>query len=269
MDEERLWDDAFTRAAESDRRASDFDVAQDVARGRRRVRRTQSLTAAAAGLAVTAVVGATLLLSPNGATSEGVAQPVGSGDATPTFQEPRMTLEPSPSPTPTGLGSDAAGNDPMEPTRSWRNGIYDITASVLDPEKKYLNYATQSLQSGGDGTGGIHLGIKLGWSVPGRPGEGMVQVQLSTETGPDAAGCWEFPVGRCQTVLAKSGLRYEIGRGADGQFVVIHEQSDGERVLVYVDPLFRGNALVPVQEMAVTEGDVLRLVQDDRLDLPR
>lgn len=40
-------------------------------------------------------------------------------------------------------------------------------------------------------------------------------------------------------------------------------------MLVLVDPLFGHNSRAPVNDLGVTPSDVYRLVQDDRLDLPR
>ena len=269
MDEQRFWGDQLTRAAETDRGATEFDVADDLARGRRRLRRRQGVVAGAAGLALTTVVGTTLLVSSFGVTPQGVPAPAGPGEPSPTFQEPSPTSEPTPSPSTPSRGPGQ--EDPfaqVRTTKEWRTGIYEITASALDPEKRYLNYSTQSLQSGSMSEGGIHMGIKMGWSVPGRPGEGLVQISISTERRQDVIGCMEYVGSPCRRVIAKTGLEYEIGRGGDGEFVVMHEQPDGERVVVYVNPLFGNNAVVPVAGMTVTERDVLRLVQDERLDLP-
>jgi hypothetical protein len=270
MAEERFWDDAFTRAAQSDAGADRFAVADDLNRGRRQLRRNRTLAGAAAGLALAGVVGTTMVLSVPASSSGGApaADPVvDSATALPLPVAPTMTLEPSPEPTsPTATVKTHVPG--YGESRAWRNELFAITASVLDPERRHLNYDTQSRQSGSDGKGGIHLGIQMGWTVAGQSGEGVVAVMLSTETGPDAPGCWEYPVDGCHPERTGSGVRYEVGHGEGGVFVLIHEQPDGERVLVYVNPLFGNNAVTPVTGMDVTEADVLRLVQDERLNLP-
>lgn len=276
MDDQRWWNDRFTIAAETDRGATDHDVADDIARGRRRLRRRQGLAAGVTALAVTSVVGLTMFVSSFGAGTQTAPQVAAPGDPSPAESEaPSLTPSQSPrSPSPTLPPSEGPpvnednAFDTLESTKEWRNGVYDVTASVLDPRKRHLDYSTQGLQSGSWTTGQMHMGIKMGWSVPGRAGEGMVQVMISNERPQDAIGCLEFVGDQCTEVVAKTGEHYQVGRGEPGEFLVIYEQPDGERVFVYVNPLFGNNSLEPVGDMAVSEWDAVRLAMDDRLNLP-
>ena len=141
-------------------------------------------------------------------------------------------------------------------------------ASVLDPQKRHLNYATQSLQSGSDGSGGISMGIKLGWTMPGQSGEGMVQISLSDQAGEGADESQIYLGAPMRDHSLAGGTSVRVGERPDGAFAVSHRQPDGETVWVLVEPLFGGNSLEPVAGMEVSRADVFRLVQDERLDLP-
>ncbi len=158
--------------------------------------------------------------------------------------------------------------DPLRDTEDFRFGLFDIAAEHLDPEKRYLDYATRSLQSSSDGTGGRALGIRLGWKVPGEPGEGMVQIAVSDMTGPDRPQCGEHLEMECRTVLLPNGESVERGGADDGVYDVLYLRDDGVSVHVRVDPLFGNNSLVPVEEMRIAPGEVYRLVQDERIGLP-
>lgn len=153
-----------------------------------------------------------------------------------------------------------------EESADWRRALFLTARSVLDPEGRHLDYSTDSLQSGGDGRGGVHLGIKMGWRVPGRPGEGLVQVRVSNERG-FGSSCASVVGEACRERRTVDGLRYHVLHTAGG-FVIRHRQDDGEVVLVNVDRLFGNNATVPV-DSTVTERDALRLASDERLDLPQ
>ena len=256
----------------------DFDVTKDLGRGRRRMRRNH-FAAAGSGMLVAAVIGAGWMLvgGPDGGTTSGPpAQFTASqeGDA----------ATPSPSAASSTVPSDKAshpGNKAGEPTlqgvtgpslkstRQFRYGLYDIVADHLDASKKYLNYDTNNLQSIGGGQDSQRsLGIKLGWSVPGQAGEGMVQISVSNITGPDADPCGLYSGTTCKPVDLPGGGSAQLGQAADGTFEVAFRQPDGEKVGVIVDPLFGNNSTVAVDDMAISKQDVYALVQDTRISLP-
>jgi hypothetical protein len=159
----------------------------------------------------------------------------------------------------------AAGGTPFA---GWRNQLFRTTGSVLDPAGRHLDYSTQSLQSGA-GAQGVSLGIKMGWRQPGRDGEGMVQLQVSTEGGSDLEACAMLGGVECPQEVQVDGRTMRVGDEGDGRFVVLYRQPDGERVIVLVDRLFGNNSVTAVRHLGVTRQDVYRLVQDDRLNLPR
>ena len=256
-----------------------FDVRDDVARGRARLLRTRVGVAGAALLVGVVVLGTGLAL---GAGSSGRATPAPAGEgptAASTYHEPETTLSASapPAPTPTRSAQDAYLHKQLDgawkgsgdiPFRTWRNDLYATARSVLDPSGTHLTYSSQGLTSGSDGHG-VGLGIKLGWSEPGRSGEGMVHVTVTSEGGSDDEQCSTTGGFSCPDTVQVGGEAMKVGTGDRGELVVLYRQSDGERAVVLVNPLFGNNSRTPVQDGFVSRRDVYRLVQDDRLDLPR
>lgn len=250
------WDEAFRHAAASDTTAVELAVADDLARGRRRLRARRVAVASASTLTGVLVLGFALMSVPPTTPERQAVTPAESAPA-----------EPDPAPGPRRPDRDAP--DPMpgalEATAEWRRALFHTTRSVLDPEGRHLDYSTQSLQSGGDGRGGVHLGIKMGWRVPGQPGEGLVQVRVSDERG-FGSSCASVVGEACRERREVDGLRYQVLHTSGG-FVLRHRQEDGEVVLVHVDRLFGNSATVAV-DTTVTERDALRLAGDERVDLP-
>src|SRR5512139_1684229 len=195
-----------------------------------------------------------------------------SGATAPSAESAQPTVAPArPAPTErsqeTGDGTVTAGNpfeagddtlDLMRDTDDFRFGLFALAAEHLDPEKRYLNYSTRSLQSGSDSTGHRTLGIKLGWKVPGEPGEGMVQIAVSDMTGPDRPTCGENLEMQCRPLALSDGESVEVGEADDGSYDVLYRRADGVSVHVRVDPLFGNNSLVPVEEMRIDRRDVYR-----------
>jgi len=254
-----------------------FDVGADVARGRSRLLRNRVGVAGAAVLAGAVVLGTGLALGA-GSSGRAVPAPVGEGPtAAATYHEPETTLSPSAPPAPTRSARDAYLQRKLDgawkgagdiPFKAWRNDLYATARSVLDPSGTHLTYSSRGLTSGSDGHG-VGLGIKLGWSEPGRSGEGMVQVTVTSEGGSDDEQCSTTGGFGCPDTVLVGGKTMKVGTGDRGELVVLYRQPDGERAVVLVNPLFGNNSRTPVQEGFVSRRDVYRLVQDDRLDLPR
>ena len=259
-----------------------FDVRDDVARGRSRLLRNRVDVAGAAVLVGAVVAGTGLTL---GAGTSGRAAPVpgpadGGPTAVATYHEPQTTisLSTTPAPTPTEPGAqdawlraelDGAPNGPQDiPFKSWRDGLYRTARSVLDPSGTHLSYSSAGLTSGSDQQG-VGLGIKLGWEQPGATGQGMVQVEVTEEGGSDQERCLLTGGFGCPQAVHVGGATLKVGDGEKGAFIVLYRQPDGERAVVLVDPLFGNNSRTPVAAGFVSRQDVYRLVQDDRLDLPR
>ena len=264
------WRQSLTAVAERDP-GDPSDADGDVARGRAALRARRLAVYGGGGLAVATIlvsgvaIGQLAAGGPTGtsipaATSMPTAAGGETADATPTTPAP-------PPEEPHDSMRDT--EDSIRGTMEFRFGLYDIAADHLDPEKTYLNYSTRSLQSSGGSDGTRALGIKLGWNVPGEPGEGLVQVGVSNMTGPDDMfGCGALVPERCRRVELPNGETVEVGERDDGSYSVLHRRPDGESVQVVVNPLFGNNALVPVEEMRIDRKDVFRLVQDERITLP-
>jgi hypothetical protein len=269
------WDEAFRRAAASDTTAVDFAVADDLERGRRRLRARRVAIAAASSLTGVLVLGVALTVPPGSTPEQQVAAPDRSVPSEPDWllppagtPSPRASEATSVPETPKGGGPEPGpmpGEVALEETADWRRSVFEVARSVLDPEGRHLDYSTHSLQSGGDGRGGVHLGIKMGWRVPGQPGEGLVQVRVSDERG-FGSSCASVVGEACRLVRVVDGVRYHVLH-RDGGFVIRHRQDDGEVVLVNVDRLFGNNSTVAV-DSTVTEQEAVRLATDERLDLP-
>jgi hypothetical protein len=275
---ESFWREQLEHAARAGAGA-EFDVHDDVVRGRSRLRQRRVAVGGAALLVAGVVLGGGLALGVGGSGQAGPA-PVGPGPtAAATFHEPDVTIEPSASPASpassvdahtarlrTTLQRDWSGPEDI-PFKAWRSELFATTRSVLDPSGTHLDYASGGLTGGYDEQG-VGLGIKLGWSRPGRPGLGLVEVEVSSEGGSDQDQCLGIGGFGCPRTVDVDGATMRVGEGDAGEFVVLHRQSDGERVLVLVNPLFGNNSRTPVADLGVGLRDAYRLVQDDRLDLP-
>jgi hypothetical protein len=278
---ESFWHDQLDRVAR-DEGGPQVDVHDDVVRGRARLRQRRVAVGGTALLVAGMVLGGGLALGAGGSGQAGPA-PAGPGPtSTATFHEPDVTIEPSVS-LATASVSVSVSMDartarlrrqlmrewaPGEiPFQAWRAELFATTRSVLDPGGTHLSYDSDGLTGGYD-EHGVGLGIKLGWSRPGSPGQGMVQVEVSSEGGSDQDQCLSMGGFACPRTVDVDGATMQVGEGDAGEFVVLHRQPDGDRVLVLVNPLFGNNSRTPVAGMGVGLRDAYRLVQDDRLDLP-
>ncbi|MEO5709139.1 MAG: hypothetical protein ABIQ59_04890 [Nocardioidaceae bacterium] len=272
---ETFWREQLEQLAEHES-GDPFDVREDVERGKSRMLRRR-VGAAGAGLLVAVVVPGSALVIGGGDTREGSrpGRPVGSGPtAFATFHEPETTFSPSPA-APTSTvdryerirAALESSDGPRSPFGPWRHALFETVRDVLDPGGAHLDYSTDSMQASYDPTG-VSLGIKLGWTDPGKAGQGMVQIEVARLDGSDEKLC-EGAGLTCSRTVRVQGEVMKVGNGDNGKFLVLHRQPDGDRVVVLVDPLFGNNSVTPVKDLGVTPTDVYRLVQDDRLDLPR
>lgn len=282
-------------------------VADDVARGRRsRRRRVVALTGlpVAAAALLGAVSTAAGLPGPvlggeptgplgvaGGGSSPRPASPtpgmVGMetlvGPTTPEFSNPvsvpvtppgTLTTTPSPPIPPTPPAKVTPGTETTfvfgpgyRPETAWRHALFALARQHLDPAHERLNYDTQSLQSGTDGSDRMY-GIKLGWQQPGESGEGMVQLGVSD---PGAAGLLRCgQVAPCKPVHVAGFGWVRLGgdpRGPSGYEVVVR-QHDGEVAQVLVTPLFGNDSLIETRAHLPGLDQVLALAEDPRFNLP-
>jgi hypothetical protein len=284
------------------------DPASDLSRGRR-LRRRRRLSAGVLALVATAgvggTVGAVLLDDPGrvGVVAPPSAVPFPSG----------VTPSPTPTPTPTtapagdptsaprdtapALRRDAHGNyldadghplggsimnrDPdVFPFRDTTRNSWRLAARHLDPSRDHLaDYDPSAFTGGGGGGDGIEVGQKLGWTVHGERGEGMVQLAV-TRPGPgtkphlgsgrdNADGfCNDayLPKGACRPTTV-AGIKVYLGKTPDGGFVMDRLQGDGEVASIIVSPVFGNNTSVGLHAMHVTPAAAAALLDDHALDV--
>jgi hypothetical protein len=216
----------------------------DVARGRRRLRLHRWLvtggTVAGVGvLALGVALGGNLL--DDGHSS---APPAGAPSSPPTpgpSQSPERSEPPAPEDPRTGA----------ELLRDYR----DVIAEHIDPDGTHLQKKPDNLQSGGG------LGTKLGWSVPGQEGLGMVEVFVGKGWNSFIGADCDYGA-RCRTERV-DGIKAQVLEW-DGATTVVVRRDRGE-VAITVDALFGNNSLVPVEGMDIPIDDLVLAASDERL----
>lgn len=267
------------------------DPAADLGRGRR-LRRRRRVATGAAVLVALVVTGGTL---------GGVVRDDGrlAGPATGPSPVPSAvpTASPTPSPTPAdtapplrrdargsyldrdgkSLGGSLRDRDPeATPFRATTRNSWEVAVRHLDPRRQHLGDYEPSAFTGGE-DGGIQVGQKLGWTVQGDPGEGMVQLAVThLEPGTEARLGRDESAGLCTTEVIEgegcrrttvAGTEVYLGANVDGGFVMDHLQQDGEVASVVVTRLFANNTDVPLRSMSVTRVAAAELLADPDLDV--
>ena len=253
-------------------------VADDLARGRRRVRRTR-LAAASAALATLAVIG----------TAAAAAPALLGADQSPRYADRHGTPRPSPDASASTLPDEveitpsrAPGQDrrhllPPPPTTSrdtkrtlaaWQR----VLAEHLDPRWQHLvRYDARTNGNEQSGTSGgvvTSLGSKYGWQNAGEQGLGMLQVSVNADWSTLYWECGAAGAGwSCHDADAPGGGKARVAEH-DGVLDVAVEHADGTVVVLTADSLFGNNSTVPVSGMGLSEGDLVRAAADDRLALP-
>jgi hypothetical protein len=246
--------------------APDTPVADDLARGRRRVRRTRLATGGAA-LATLAVVGVAATAAPGLLGADSSPRYAG-GDGSPS---PEVEVTPSGGP---GNPDQLTPEDPEGTVRTlaaWQV----ILAEHLDPGWKHLvKYDAKTngnVQTGTNGGVVTSLGSKYGWRNDGEAGLGMLQISVNAD--------WDELYWLCGTPAAKGagwschdaegpgGLPAQVAEH-DGVLEVAVQHADGVVVVLTTDSLFGNNSTIPVSGIDLSERDLLRAAADDRITLP-
>lgn len=258
------------------------DPGGDLDRGVRALHRRAAVRAGWSALAVAAVVGAVVTLGPGGTVTR-TDPPVAAGESATPSASPTPTPTPSASPDPAAgkaLQAERAAQRRIRdewittrlmdthrvgsPFQAWRDGLFAISADVLDPRGGHLDYATNSLQSGYGGAG-VSLGIRMGWRTPGEAGQGMVAVAVSDREPVDEGDpCFSIGV----NCTRESTFRGVPVRLSDDGSTVVAIRPDGLVVMVHVQLVFGNNTQVGVSRMPLTDADLLTLALDKRIDLP-
>lgn len=229
----------------------------------------------AAAAAVAVVGGGVYLAAGTGddggrppAEQQSSLQVAASGSATASVRptEVEETCEPAAMP-------DIKGPSPLESKelapslRSYRT----ILAEHLDPKDQHLDPTITNVQTGSaPGCGITALGTKLGWTVPGQDGKGMVQVEvvdladgrMLTQVHLAHRGWRKVPVAGLPGAVVAYAVEY------DGGAAVAVTREDGLTVAIDADHLFGNNATVPVRGFELTVDDLLEAAADPGFQMP-
>lgn len=274
------------------------DAVADLARGRRRRRRT----GVALSVGVTAVTAAAVLgLTLSGPSTQTAVPAAPSTQAASPSPSETLPAGPGPSAGPPNPPLDTAPGLRYSKTKGYldRDGLrlgghlpatpqptafaattrntYDLVRVQLDPERQHLGAYDRSAFTGGSGgSGGVEIGQKLSWTVKGQSGEGMLLVAVTrlppgkqaVTSGDDRDGLCAGSFGDASCAPATvDGHRVFLDRQSGGGFVVDYVQPDGEIASALVDPLFGNNTDVPLSRMGITLSDVVALLTDPDLDV--
>lgn len=150
----------------------------------------------------------------------------------------------------------------------WLASYRDILARHLDPRERHLERQVTNIQGGGSPECGFdELGTKLGWSVPGEEGLGMIQVEVSRSRRDSqvqmSSDRW--------TLLSVTGMpgveRAEAAHDGD-RVAVLVTRDDGLVVGIIADPLFGNNSPTPVSGFGFDVDDLLVAAADREFALP-
>lgn len=140
-----------------------------------------------------------------------------------------------------------------------------ILAEHLDPAGEHLDKTVSNMQ-GGETDSGRTIGTKLGWTVEGEDGLGMVQ--LAVGPGWDGVGLLcEDPGWTCEDVN-HPGVKVARVAIHDGARTYAVERSDGTVVAITLDSLFGNNSTIPVSGVDLGEKEVMAAAADPRLVVP-
>jgi hypothetical protein len=260
--------------------APETPVAEDLARGRRRVRRTRLATAGAV-LGTVAVIGVASTAAPGLVGADSSPRYAGGGTSpSPTAPDTTSPAQPdevevTPSGDPRYLDPELlAPGDPEDTARTlaaWQA----ILAEHLDPGwqhlVKYDSKTNGNVQAGSNGGAITSLGSKYGWRNDGEAGLGMLQISVNADwdqlfwlCGTPAARAEGWS---CHDARAPGGLPAQVADHGGVREVAV-QHADGVVVVLSTDSLFGNNSTVAVSGIDVSERDLVRAAADDRITLP-
>ncbi|TDD65691.1 hypothetical protein E1262_24380 [Jiangella aurantiaca] len=239
-------------------------AADDLARGRRHLRRRRAAALSGGVVGMVAVAAGVALALPGGGPAGDEDLPVAGGSAAETSAPPATT------PTePTATPSEMPGGFSLT-----RQLLRETAAEHFDPAGDHLNNDANSLHGGGF-ENAVNVGTKLGWTVPGEDGEGLVQVGVTAPGYVDAGeyavenfivdfGC-DLPEHCTEQTVPGTGETVLVAPPNPDmhlQFAVSYERADGSMVGVAVYDLFGNNSLAPVSEVEITLEQAFAFVTD-------
>jgi hypothetical protein len=246
--------------------------------GERRLRRRSVVTWSggfAAAVAIAAGVALALPLGePKPDSSSGVIAPSApeisrpSPDAT---SSPTETAPPIPESAPDDFGFSAT-----------RQLLLDTAVEHFDPDRSHLPEKSSNFHGGGIG-GKEGVGTKLGWTVPGERGEGMLYVAVSA---PGYAAAGEYAIegfaGLATELELADYTRRELPGTGEQAWVaegvqtggfgtlaigVVYERADGSLVGVGAYDLFGNTSLEPVSTIDIDLQQAASFVTDPDLEI--
>ncbi|ADB33062.1 hypothetical protein Kfla_4013 [Kribbella flavida DSM 17836] len=249
----------------------------DLSAGRRGLRRRQLLTGAGVTGAVATVavlaLGMTTWLSPNANPAPEGAPIAGQSSATPSAPVPGTpTASIGPGPDTTGDIPVPVESGPPVPAadRTFNQNLAAALYAHLDPTRRHLDFSSGGFRVNRQLGTILSGGNRIGWRMPGQMGaEGIVSLSVHPASRkPRACGSNPDVRVRCREIQLPNGRTAELGRSGD--FADVHyQQPDGEWITVSVSTLFGNNTEIPVHDMGITDQELLALVQDSRLNLPK
>lgn len=243
------------------------DLAGDVRRGRVRLRRQRAFMA---GVAVVAVAGMSVgaaLLHGGGHELEPAGGPATASDSS------RTSASASPSPSAPAHRADCIRTPDVSEVAPWRTppvaGLLrdyrDAVARHLDPSDDHLQRRVSGMQAGG-GRCLTSLGTKLGWSVTGQDGLGMIQVEVGGPWSDSEVHLAHDGWRTVPTTLPNVAEAREVTY--DGGVAVSITRDDGTVVSLDADRLFGNNSLTPIQGFDFTVDDLLATAADPGFKAP-
>lgn len=146
----------------------------------------------------------------------------------------------------------------------------DVLVRHLDPQDEHLERKPSNVQTSGiPGCDFDALGTKLGWSVPGEGGLGMVQIEVGTSARGSQV---ELSFGGWRQVdeprLPDGVTRAREVHNGDVTAVLV-VRDDGVAVGIIADPLFGNNSTTGVTGFGFGVADLLAAAADPALALPQ
>ena len=147
--------------------------------------------------------------------------------------------------------------------RAWRATVYEVVADYLDPEGAYFNASSYYARDETDGLWTTRRGA-LGMEVF-RVGDGATQVTVQIATDRSyAPRCGQATGNACTSIRFMDGNRYVLSDGLDAVDGLEGQYRPEGREVITVVAENRGRGA----RLDVTRGQLVRLLQDERLRLP-
>ncbi|HWM74143.1 MAG TPA: hypothetical protein VNQ53_10410 [Nocardioides sp.] len=219
----------------------DVPLEDDLARGRRRLG-LHRLLVTGGTVAGVAVISLGIALAGNVFDDGPSAGPAGTPTSAPDVPSPTEASKP-PDPK-----DQRTGGELLKVYR-------DVIAEHIDPDGTHLQKKPDNLQSGSG------LGTKLGWTIPGEEGLGMVEVFVGKDWWSFIGADCDYGA-ECRTERV-DGIEAQVLEW-NGATTVLVRRDDGP-VAITVNSLFGNNSLVPVSGMDIPLDDLVRAAADERL----